>query len=254
MTADLRSSVSFKSLQNVRIVNAEDVAKPRPRTVLPPNRTPVSAPLALVLVTQLAACQAMQTTDAPEPPLRNAVSLIRTSGGGAQVPLKVAPGLISVEVEVTWSNGAQDKTPLGLDAPLGSDLLVLAYERSHGVRPATIKLSRPAPSRASSSLWADALTYCGYCFAAVILTAPLWLSIRALANRPGIRPSPDCCFVWVEDTNTGEIVAGNSPWRQIAIPANTARTEPEVPSDTGEDLVNCMSGGMRKWVYQSRCD
>jgi predicted nucleotide-binding protein (sugar kinase/HSP70/actin superfamily) len=43
MNVEPGSPVTFKSLQNVRIVKAEDGPKARVRTVLPPDRTPVSA-------------------------------------------------------------------------------------------------------------------------------------------------------------------------------------------------------------------
>jgi hypothetical protein len=209
--------------------------------------------VALALATQLAGCQSMQTADMPEPSPENAVSLIGASSGGPQVPLKATPGLISVEIEVSWSNGAKDETLLGLEASPASELLVLAYERGRGFLPAASRLRRPAPARASSFDWTGALNYCGPCFALVILTAPIWLPIKAQANRSALRPSPDCCFVWIEDAKTGEIVAGSSPWQQAAIPAYTS-TGAKGPSLPTDDLVNCVSEGVRKWVYQSSCD
>jgi predicted nucleotide-binding protein (sugar kinase/HSP70/actin superfamily) len=42
LTVDPASPVSFKSLRNIRVVKAEDAPKARPRTVLPPDRTPES--------------------------------------------------------------------------------------------------------------------------------------------------------------------------------------------------------------------
>ena len=42
ISTDPVSSVSFKSLQNVRVVKADEGLKARVRNVVPPDRTPVT--------------------------------------------------------------------------------------------------------------------------------------------------------------------------------------------------------------------
>jgi hypothetical protein len=55
--------------------------------------------------------------------------------------------------------------------------------------------------------------------APIVITAPIWAPLveagrptqPAAESAPSQRPFENCCFVWIQDTDAGEIVAGASP-------------------------------------------
>ena len=132
--------------------------------------------------------------------------------------MEAAPGLVVLEVEMTRSNKEVCTTELSLAAEPGAELAVFAYELGHGFAPATMRVEpHRAKGSSPSSIWSGSLSYCGECFALFILTAPIWYPIHALSKHyaeKSRQAAVKSCFVWIEDTRTGDRLEGRIPWHQ----------------------------------------
>lgn len=208
-------------------------------------------------------------------PAENAgiVRVSLNSGSENDVP----PGSHLAQATVTWSNGTHDATLLGFDAMPGATYRVMAYEAGRGAVPAALELVEPPHSGTASpdphrpkrdgEVFAErALGVVGEIALGVVLqltapvivlTAPVWIPIALAASKPRYRPAPDCCFVWLEDADTGVTVAGRSPWTPPpddptpVAPATVAYSGPPAGDD---ERVNCVADGVRQWTWRSRCE
>ena len=150
------------------------------------------------------------------------------------VTVSVAPdsdGWTRIHAVPTWSNGKSADEYLTFRTDSAGGYLLLAYERGHGLVPLTFGKAEP-PSKSSSRSWSlpvggpDPVGAGLLIIAALAVVGVVALVQRATASKSGTassRPGPDCCFIWVEDVETGEVLAGASPWgnpsqvRQAAI-------------------------------------
>ena len=118
----------------------------------------------------------------------------------------VLPGRHVVTVGAWWSNSSRskdiEKTQLTLDAQPGKKYVALIYELERGQDPATAEIrEKTFGEQVIRFGWGDAL-------------GPLMLfAVLFVLNKPApiSRPYNDCCFVWIQDAETGEVVAGTSP-------------------------------------------
>lgn len=166
------------------------------------------------------------------------------SRGAAVVP----PGCHTVGVITTWSNGWREHHELTVEVAAERDHVVLAYELATGQEPATAELRQvdkptagepPAPAEPPSLAQEAGAAVAGTVieafvpyillpavflapFAALILLAhkhldeppeggPTPSAESESAPPPDGRPFEGCCFVWIEDRETGELVAGTRP-------------------------------------------
>ena len=177
------------------------------------------------------------------------------SSAAPQPAIEITPGRLHLEVEMTRSNKEACTAELTLAAEPGAERSVFAYELGHGLAPATMRVEPHRPRGASSSSsWSGSLSYCGECVALFILTAPIWYPFYAHSKQREAKSrqaAAKYCFVWVEDAQSGEVVAGRLPWEPRN--ASGGNTPPASPSFEKEDLVNCVVAGERRWAYRSQC-
>jgi hypothetical protein len=193
-----------------------------------------------VLAANLAACNSIPLQSDGDPLPEDAASLTIVSDRGSQKTIGVASGLTAFEVEAVWSNGSRDITRFRHWVPPKASLLVIAYEHERGVAPARVQ--SPQPSRPLGTIEREVATmaFLGavpLILTAAILTAPVWVPIYAINHHSKKRPSENCCFIWIEDANTGEVIAGTNPWIQNAI-ANSKEpplVQPLAPGNTRTD-------------------
>jgi hypothetical protein len=145
------------------------------------------------------------------------------SGGTA---VNIAPddeGWTRLHIIPTWSNGKSPDDYLSFRTDSADGQLLFAYERGHGLVPVTVRRAAP-PKAASSSSWSLPLGVGGpdpmgagvlIMVALVVFgVAALIKSATAQSETASSRPSPDCCFLWVENAVTGEVLAGEPPWKE----------------------------------------
>jgi len=163
----------------------------------------------------------------------------------------IPQGRYDAEVVAQWSRGYL-QTPLQMTnirlAP-GQALVARAYERGRGeirtvfknvapsqapadavaVVPVTVPQPEPEPEpraeesgmTTSSLLEGAAMAVGGAAIAVIYLPYAPVIAIEVIKERRDVRREvirqerrrPDCCFVWVEDRQTGELIAGSRPPR-----------------------------------------
>lgn len=118
----------------------------------------------------------------------------------------VPSGRHDVLVTATWSNDFRDTTHLVVDVQPGKTYLVLLYELERGQDPATAEV-RPGTFGEMMLLAAGAGVVQGF----MVFGWPLLLLPEIGKTVPDSRPFEGCCYVWMQDAETGNVVAGTSP-------------------------------------------
>jgi hypothetical protein len=185
------------------------------------------------LTTNLAACNLIPLQSGGDPLPEEAASLTITSDGGSQRTIAVAPGMLLLEVEAAWSGGRRDAIRFDLATPPKAAFLLVAYDRDFGVVPAQVKSRRPPGRPRPVLLGGTGSSGMAILVYGALLTAPIWLPILVVRHYTKDNRSPDCCFIWIEDTDTGEIVAGTSPWirNTFAVSAPSVGSRPNAESE-----------------------
>jgi hypothetical protein len=150
----------------------------------------------------------------------SSVPALKQSPGGGATAISITPeegGWIRLYAVPTWSNGESPKTYLSFQAEKSDGHLLFAYEFGHGLMPVTFREAPPpSPPSARSSSW----NWCcggpdpvgaGLLLMGVLLVVGIGALLESLPKPSD--PSPGCCFVWIEDAETGETLAGTPPWR-----------------------------------------
>ena len=120
----------------------------------------------------------------------------------------IEPGSHRIEVPATWSNKFEDRTTLEFDALRGRKYVVLIYELAPGQSKAGIEIR---PRTFGESLMANN-DLGNSTLGAIVLLVALPFIISDLSKAPPkSRPFDGCCFVWIQDEETGQVVAGASP-------------------------------------------
>lgn len=129
-------------------------------------------------------------------------------------------GTHAIVVKLEWSNRWEDDTVLLIDVEPRHRYAILAFELAPGQQPekAEIKLMDavpdPAPWQyAAAGAASGALTGA---LPLIIMAAPLWLPAYWLSEKyppppPTGRPFENCCFVWIQDVDTGMVLGGQKP-------------------------------------------
>ena len=213
----------------------------------------------LAFAAQVSGCGSTPVRSDQHPQHQSDVSILVASDAGDRLALKTAAGLTRLAVEATWSSGSKQKVPLAVPADANAELVLFAYEIGKGLVPATVSLA-PPPSLGPSgnAFFRTFMEGVGQGLAPLVLmTAPIWLLIHTLSKRSAAQASRTamhqdrCCFVWIEDSQSGEVVAGSLPWEPRNV--SDGDTPPASPSFESEDLVNCVVAGRRRWAYRSQC-
>jgi hypothetical protein len=130
---------------------------------------------------------------------------------------KAVAGRHRIEVKVRWSNDFEEA--VALDATLAARRLyrVFAFEMSPGADPAKAMVRKPTTSEMlgdgakASVVMTGLIVLAPVVVAGALITAPLSMAADE-SPAPTTRPFAGCCFVWLEDSSSEDIVAGSSPW------------------------------------------
>jgi hypothetical protein len=151
-------------------------------------------------------------------------TLLAMSSQGPKTPLQVGAGPRKLNVAVVWSNQVPNVVLLHFVVEPNRTYLLLAYETGHDLMSPTVaEMGEDDAPRPRSSQLTDAeamgLAALGggvYGLAPlVIMTAPIWgppAYLAWAARSPKATSASDCCFVWIEDAESGVAVAGNPPF------------------------------------------
>src|SRR5215470_12027137 len=129
-----------------------------------------------------------------------------------ETAIEILPGVHRIEVEAKWSNGWKDKSELTFSAMAGERYLVGIYELRPGEDPETAdfreRTSGEVAGAASVSILGGALMPP---FPISIFLAPIVFA-RVIADKLAEdRPFQDCCFLWIQEKESGRVVAGVTP-------------------------------------------
>ena len=123
----------------------------------------------------------------------------------------VFPKIHTFVVTVEWSNHWQDQTSLTFEAQAGKQYLLLTYELAPGESEEKTEVRRRTVIEKAG----------GVLILSVLLTPPVSLltlpyavgtAVQGLSEQPGIsRPFERCCFVWIQEEESGNVVAGERP-------------------------------------------
>jgi hypothetical protein len=120
----------------------------------------------------------------------------------------IEPGRHRVDVPATWSNKFEDRTELAFDAQAGKKYVVLIYEIAPGQNRAAIEIR---PLTFGERLLRNNDLSGSVLGAVVLLVALPWIVADLSKDPPKSRPFAGCCFVWIQDEQSGAVVAGISP-------------------------------------------
>ena len=169
----------------------------------------ITALLITTLGTQHAGCSTVEVQR--QPAAANGTIVNVTPGDDGWVRLCALP---------IWSNGETPKECLNFKADTPRTILLFAYERRHGLVPVTSKEEAAPPPPSSSSRPSFSLPLggpdpvgAGVLLLAVLAVVGVGMLVKSAIDSAKPRyPSSDCCFVWIEDSETGETLAGVLPW------------------------------------------
>ena len=153
---------------------------------------------------------------------------------GLRTVLRMEPAIVWLAVDPAWSNRSARTKHVSFSTEADRQYVVLAYEMGQGVVSATVALSSPDESyrssgSSSSSGWGGLGGAGGPGIGLLVVLVLLWKLASSLANRQtSPNTTEECCFVWVEDAESGEIIAGASPWAIAEFPGNETVT-PRLP-------------------------
>ena len=129
-----------------------------------------------------------------------------------ETAIEILPGVHRVEVEAKWSNGWKDKSELTFSAMAGERYLVGIYELRPGDDPKTADFREWTSGEMAG---ATSVSFLGGAFMAIpplIFLTPLIVSARVIAeNLAEDKPFQDCCFLWIQEKESGRVVAGVTP-------------------------------------------
>ena len=122
----------------------------------------------------------------------------------------VLPGNRLVEIPASWSNKFSDVTRLTVNAQPGRRYVALIYEMEQGQDASTVEIR---PKTFGEKLSGEGIGCMGPgCGLILIFALPFVIYQAANAPKPATgRPHEGCCFVWIQDLQTSQVVAGVSP-------------------------------------------
>jgi hypothetical protein len=131
------------------------------------------------------------------------------------------PGARKVLIESRWSNSFVDKSEINFVVEAGKKYLIGIYELKPGQDPATADFHERSSAYQLGVAAAEGSamgTLHGLAPVIIIFGWPflLYLALRERPEPkpPQPRPFEGCCFVWIQDEQTAEVIAGTTPIAQ----------------------------------------
>jgi hypothetical protein len=202
-------------------------------------RRAVALATAIALGMQIPGCGSIPATETHDALVNQTVSVAMVVNAAERSEtLTVPPGVVRLQIHVKWSAKRADPVELAIDARPNGNYRVFAYEIGVGHVPANFQVLELDSAHSRHSALGDAVI--GGALQAllplIILAAAVAWPVYAIAKRAGDgaaradTASQQCCFVWIEDTTSGEIVAGSSPFRK-SVPRGAADLTPNAPEE-----------------------
>jgi hypothetical protein len=127
-----------------------------------------------------------------------------------ETAIEILPGVHRIEVEAKWSNGWKDKSELTFSAMAGERYLVGIYELRPGEDPKTVDFREWTSGEVAGAVIGGTLLMSP--FPISIFLDSLIVSARVIAdNLAKDRPFQDCCFLWIQEKESGRVLAGVTP-------------------------------------------
>ena len=135
----------------------------------------------------------------------------------------VAPGAHTFVVAVDWSNRWLDQTELTFEAQAGKQYLLLTYELAPGEPEEKAEVRKyttgeKAWGKAKEGTLATLVALLIIPLSVILVPVGVVQSVRALTGSEGGvrvagagRPFERCCFVWIQEEESGAVVAGERP-------------------------------------------
>jgi hypothetical protein len=133
--------------------------------------------------------------------------------------IEMLPGAHKVLIESRWSNSFVDKSEINFIVEAGKKYLIGIYELKPGQDPATAGFhERSSAYQLGVAAAKDTAmgTPQGLLPLIIMFGWPflLYLALREAPEPPQSRPFEGCCFVWIQDEQTAEVIACTSPIAQ----------------------------------------
>ena len=129
-----------------------------------------------------------------------------------ETAIEILPGVHRIEVEAKWSTGWKDKSELTFLAMAGERYLVGIYELRPGEDPKTADFREWTSGEVAGAASVSFLGGAVMGIPPFIFLAPLIVSARIIAeNLAEDRPFQDCCFLWIQEKESGRVLAGVTP-------------------------------------------
>jgi len=119
---------------------------------------------------------------------------------------KISPGKHFISIDITWSNFYGEEINLIIDTVSGKKYEIYALEVDKGL----VGKVKVQPSSVVQPL-TDLLLHPYYLGAYLYLPIFFGKAFHSLIVPPQKRPEGKVCFVWVEDTETHQLIAGIKP-------------------------------------------
>ncbi|MFC4524360.1 hypothetical protein [Cupriavidus pinatubonensis] len=135
-------------------------------------------------------------------------------------PAYLEPGSHAIVARIRWSNHCTDDTELTLEVTANHRYAIGSFELASDQHPEDARvlllgeIPRPSLGMAAASGAASGALLGS--LPLVIMTAPVWGPVYLISRKnptrlPTNRPFENCCFVWIQDVDSGELVAGSRP-------------------------------------------
>ena len=126
-----------------------------------------------------------------------------------ETAIEILPGVHRIKVEAKWSNGWKDKSEFTFWTMAGERYLVGIYELRPGEDPETADFRERTSGEVAGEVAISAALMAP---PIVIFLAPLIVSARVIADKLAEeRPFQDCCFMWIQEKESGRVLAGVTP-------------------------------------------
>jgi hypothetical protein len=130
----------------------------------------------------------------------------------------ISPGPHKIETVLRWSNRWKERRELAFEVLAGHNYVLGTYELTPGQDLVNVVIKRETPTYISGwqiPFWAIAYPVIVIVvFGGSLVLLPVGLialSFELLTPTPTDVPFKDCCFVWIEDVSTNQVVAGAKP-------------------------------------------
>ncbi len=126
-----------------------------------------------------------------------------------ETAIETLPGVHRIDVEAKWSNGWKDKSEFTFWTMAGERYLVGVYELRPGEDPETADFREKTSGEVAGEVAIGVALMPP--FPISIFLAPLIVARVIGDELAEERPFQDCCFLWIQEKESGRVVAGVTP-------------------------------------------